>query len=88
MRAWLRGRGAKSDAIAVRGITPAMIDEAATATEGFSGRELAKMVASMQVRNPGNLPPMHFHVGMCLDCGWVRFTTMRLVSVRQGWGRG
>ncbi len=50
VRAWLRGRGAKSDAIAVRGVTPAMIEEAAAATEGFSGRELAKMVASMQVR--------------------------------------
>ena len=44
------GRSARSDAIAVRGVTDAMIAEAAAATEGFSGRELAKMVASMQVR--------------------------------------
>ena len=50
LRAWLRGRSARSDAIAVRGVTDAMIAEAAAATEGFSGRELAKMVASMQVR--------------------------------------
>ena len=33
----------------MRGITAEIIDEAAAVTEGFSGRELAKMVASMQV---------------------------------------
>lgn len=31
------------------GVDDALILEAAQATEGFSGRELAKMVASMQV---------------------------------------
>lgn len=32
----------------VEGITEKHVDEAAKATEGFSGRELAKMIASIQ----------------------------------------
>jgi len=49
LRAFLRGRSARPDAIQMRGITPELVQEAAAATEGFSGRELAKLVASMQV---------------------------------------
>ena len=49
IQAFLRGRSAISDTIKIRDITPDLIDEAARATEGFSGRELAKLVASMQV---------------------------------------
>ena len=48
LRALLRGRGGRPDAIKAKGITPDIIQEAAAATEGFSGRELAKLVASMQ----------------------------------------
>ncbi len=35
-------------ACSVEGITEAHVDEAAKATEGFSGRALAKMIASIQ----------------------------------------
>lgn len=48
LRALLRGRAGRPDAIKVAGISPELIQEAAEATEGFSGRELAKLVASMQ----------------------------------------
>ena len=48
LRALLRGRTGRPDAIKVAGISPELIQEAAEATEGFSGRELAKLVASMQ----------------------------------------
>jgi len=50
MTAWLRGRSGAPDRIELRDIDAALLDEAATATEGFSGRELAKLVASMQAR--------------------------------------
>lgn len=52
LRAFLRGRSTRPDAIQLRGITPELVQEAAAATEGFSGRELAKLVASMQVQFP------------------------------------
>ena len=55
LRALLRGRGGRPDAIKAKGITPDIIQEAAAATEGFSGRELAKLVASMQA-SPAPLP--------------------------------
>ncbi|KAL6767968.1 hypothetical protein ACKKBF_B37290 [Auxenochlorella protothecoides x Auxenochlorella symbiontica] len=45
--AWFRGRG-DVDRIAVKGVDGALLDEAAAATEGFSGRELAKFMASVQ----------------------------------------
>ena len=48
LRALLRGRSGRPDAIKAKGITPEIIQDAAAATEGFSGRELAKLVASMQ----------------------------------------
>ncbi|EIE18960.1 AAA-domain-containing protein [Coccomyxa subellipsoidea C-169] len=46
--AFLRGRSVRPDAIQLKGITPELVQEAAATTEGFSGRELAKLVASMQ----------------------------------------
>lgn len=49
MMAWLRGRSGAPDRIELRDIDGGLLDEAAAATEGFSGRELAKLVASMQV---------------------------------------
>ena len=49
MAAWLRGRSGAPDRIELRDIDAALLDEAAAATQGFSGRELAKLVASMQV---------------------------------------
>ena len=56
LRALLRGRGGRPDAIKAKGITPEIIQDAAAATEGFSGRELAKLVASMQA-SPAPSPP-------------------------------
>lgn len=55
MMAWLRGRSGAPDRIELRDIDGGLLDEAAAATEGFSGRELAKLVASMQV--PARLCP-------------------------------
>lgn len=53
-KGWLRrlltGQKTTTDVIRVDpGINDTLVQEAAAATEGFSGRELAKMVASMQV---------------------------------------
>lgn len=50
LTALLRGRKASADTIAVEGVTASHIAQAAQLTEGFSGRELAKLMASMQVR--------------------------------------
>lgn len=46
--AFFRGQKTSSDRISVEGITEAHVESAALATDGFSGRELAKMVASIQ----------------------------------------
>lgn len=46
--AFFRGQKSSADRISVEGITEDHIEAAAQATEGFSGRELAKMVASIQ----------------------------------------
>ena len=45
-RSWLRGQQEK---IEIRGITEDVLREAAQKTEGFSGREIAKLMASVQV---------------------------------------
>ena len=45
----LRGRKTSADAIKVDGLTASDINKAAKLTEGFSGRELAKFMASVQV---------------------------------------
>ncbi len=55
VQAFFRGRSGAPDAIKIRDISPELIEEAAVATEGFSGRELAKLVASMQVASRGHL---------------------------------
>lgn len=57
-KGWLRrlltGQKTSTDVIKVNpAVDSSLIQEAAKATDGFSGRELAKMVASMQVG--------HFH---------------------------
>jgi ATPase family AAA domain-containing protein 3A/B len=45
-KTWLRGQ---QDKIEIKGITDDILLEAARKTEGFSGREIAKMMASVQV---------------------------------------
>jgi ATPase family AAA domain-containing protein 3A/B len=49
-----RRRGGASDAIGVRGVDEAALWAAAEATEGFSGRELAKLMASVQAAAYGS----------------------------------
>ena len=44
----LRGQGTSPDQIHIEGVPADMITDAARQTDGFSGRELAKLVASMQ----------------------------------------
>ncbi len=44
-----RGRSASADRIAVQGVTDDVLESAAQRMEGFSGRELAKFMASVQV---------------------------------------
>ncbi len=46
--ALLRGRKADTDTIEVRGVDERVLEEAASAMEGFSGREIAKFMASVQ----------------------------------------
>ena len=60
IRALLRGRSGRPDAIQAKGITPELIQEAADATKEFSGRELAKLVASMQASVPYSYLITHF----------------------------
>lgn len=48
VRDFLRGKGGSRDAIRVEGISESDVEAAARKTEGFSGRELAKLVASAQ----------------------------------------
>eukprot|EP00884_Botryococcus_braunii_P008534 jgi/Botrbrau1/17682/Bobra.0166s0106.1 len=48
LRALLGGRKAASDRIKMKDIDASLINQAVLATHGFSGRELAKLVASMQ----------------------------------------
>lgn len=51
LHALLRGRRAGgAERIEVQGITPDMLDAAAKRMDGFSGREIAKFMASVQVR--------------------------------------
>jgi ATPase family AAA domain-containing protein 3A/B len=48
LAASLRGRGGAADAITLDGVDDAAVAAAAAATDGFSGRELAKLVAAAQ----------------------------------------
>ena len=50
LSALLRGRRSSADAIKVQGVTGEHLRAAAQLTAGFSGRELAKLMASVQVR--------------------------------------
>ena len=75
VRALLRGRSGRPDAIQAKGITPELIREAGDATEGFSGRELAKLVASMQARPSQQLS----RTPIALCCG--------AFSCTQAWSR-
>ena len=49
LSALLRGRRGSADAIKVEGVTGDHLQAAARVTTGFSGRELAKLMASVQV---------------------------------------
>lgn len=61
VQAMLRGRSSGPDQIQVETISPEMLREAAQATEGFSGRELAKLMASMQAAVYGSATPTLTH---------------------------
>ena len=45
----MAGRGSAADRITVQGVGETQLAHAAEVTEGFSGRELAKFMASVQV---------------------------------------
>ncbi len=49
-----RGRRADADRIRIQGVDDALLQEAAHKTEGFSGRELAKLMASAQAAAYGS----------------------------------
>jgi len=61
MQSMLRGRSSSPDQIQVETFTPGMLQEAAQKTEGFSGRELAKLMASMQAAVYGSAQPTLTH---------------------------
>ena len=54
----LRGRSSGPDQIKLEKLDDSMLLEAAKQTEGFSGRELAKLVASMQAAVYGSAQPV------------------------------
>jgi len=58
MKNFLLRRKSEADEIRVNGITEAMLWEAAEKTEGFSGRELAKFMASVQAAVYGSHEPV------------------------------
>jgi ATPase family AAA domain-containing protein 3A/B len=55
-KSWLRGQ---QDKIELKGITEEVLQEAARKTHGFSGREIAKLMASVQVTSLCNLMKIH-----------------------------
>lgn len=55
-KSWLRGQ---QDKIELKGITEEVLQEAARKTKGFSGREIAKLMASVQVIFLCNLMKIH-----------------------------
>lgn len=57
----LRGRSSGPEQIQVETISPQMLQGAAQRTEGFSGRELAKLMASMQAAVYGSAKPILTH---------------------------
>ena len=58
LRAALGGRGSDADRITVSGVGEEELWEAANQTEGFSGRELAKFMASVQAAVYGAHEPV------------------------------
>lgn len=58
MQGLLRGRSSGPDQIKLERLDDSMLLEAAKQTEGFSGRELAKLVASMQAAVYGSAQPV------------------------------
>jgi ATPase family AAA domain-containing protein 3A/B len=62
-RTWLRGQ---QDKIEIKGITQDVLKEAAQKTEGFSGREVAKLMASVQVMSCTSVSKVHVNVSCCL----------------------
>lgn len=54
----LRGRSSGPDQIKLERLDDSMLLQAAKQTEGFSGRELAKLVASMQAAVYGSAQPV------------------------------
>ena len=57
----LRRRSSGPDQIQVETISPQMLQDAASRTGGFSGRELAKLMASMQAAVYGSARPLLTH---------------------------
>lgn len=57
----LRGRSSGPEQIQVETISPQMLHNAAQRTDGFSGRELAKLMASMQAAVYGSAKPILTH---------------------------
>ncbi|KAL3143353.1 hypothetical protein ABBQ38_002187 [Trebouxia sp. C0009 RCD-2024] len=69
---FLRGRGSGPDQIKLERLDDTMLLKAAQQTEGFSGRELAKLVASMQAAVYGSAQPV-----LTLDI-WQRVLNMKV----------
>lgn len=55
MTAVSRGRRADADRIKIQGVDDALLQDVARRTEGFSGRELAKLMASAQAAAYGSV---------------------------------
>ena len=72
LQAFLRGRRSSPDQIQVETFTPDMLQDAARKTQGFSGRELAKLMASMQAAVYGSAQPILTHEM------WHRVLNMKL----------
>lgn len=69
-----RGRRADADRIRIQGVDDALLQEAARKTEGFSGRELAKLMASAQAAAYGSTDgvltgDMFTRVCCWMECG-------------------
>lgn len=72
VQGFLRGRSSGPDQIKLERLDDTMLLKAAQQTEGFSGRELAKLVASMQAAVYGSTQPV-----LTLDI-WQRVINMKV----------
>ena len=61
LQSFLRGRSSGPEQIQMETISPQMLQEAARQTQGFSGRELAKLMASMQAAVYGSAKTVLTH---------------------------